>query len=350
MISLWLYWVLFFISGTLLYSEILSSVDLVKKDSGMALIKINSGMALIELFVVFLMPLVAVFWPNLRFILMARGSANSFTRFEEKPVALRIRETFRAIVTSAWWFVPALWLVSLRYQLLGMYINFMPLAVPLAVVAGWRSGVAAIIPVLVGSLPFVAEAHLLQHPAIVSPGGFWPAVVLPLLARLVGDEALRRRIFGRGWASPVDCAVLVLCLSAAVPKIALNSALAVSVDPSWFAATVGFLIGASRMRWREPTLAFVASLVLLGAVELNGWGWDLAPSVLLSVAAFFGGRVWRSLVVPETEGFRGISAASAIVLMLLAVIVASWPEIPHAYPFLSLKRCPATLRCCYCLW
>jgi hypothetical protein len=274
------------------------------------------------LFVISFIPAAAAFWPTLRFILMARSSADPFTG--EKPLALRTRETFAAAIASAWWFVPAFWLVSLRYQFLGIYIDVTTLAMPLAVVAGWRCGIAATIPVLVGSLPFVSQADLLQDLVIASPGGFWPVVVLPLLARLVGDEALRRRILGRGWASPVDCAVFAICLATAVPKAALNPGLAVSVDPSWLAAVVGFLIGASRMRWHGPTIAFAASIVLVGAAGSLGWGFEPCA---LSVASFFGGRAWRRFVVPETADFPGIGAVSATVLMLLAAIVAFMSDI-----------------------
>jgi hypothetical protein len=45
--------------------------------------------------------------PNLRFILIANRPVSRFTGFQEKPFALRLRETFWAAIASAWWFVPA---------------------------------------------------------------------------------------------------------------------------------------------------------------------------------------------------------------------------------------------------
>jgi hypothetical protein len=284
---------------------------------------------LMPFFLGFITPAAAVWWPNLRFILMARSSANRSTWSNEKPFALRVRDTFQATIASAWWFVPTLWVVSLRYRFLGMDIDVAPLAVPLAFVAGWRCGAAATIPVLVGSLPFVAHAGLLRDPAIASPGGLWPVIVLPLMARLVGDEALRHSVLGRERAVPVDCALFVLCLATAVPKATLSPGLAVSVDPSWLGACVGFLIGASRMRWREPAIAFAAGLGLVGtlglAVGLRDWEFQ---SWALSAASFFGGRVWRSFVVPKMAGFRGIGTFSALLLMLLfAAILVFVPNI-----------------------
>ena len=290
---------------------------------------------LILQFLILLLPSVAVFWPNLRFILMTQSSTNPSAAFEEKPLAVRMRETFNAAITSAWWFVPALWLVSLRYQLGGIAVDVAPLAVPLAVLAGWRCGVAATIPVIVGSLPFVAEAVLLQDPTIASPGGFWPVAVLPLLVHLVSDQALRTRILSRGRASPVDCAMFVLCLVTVMPKSTLNPGLAVSVDPSWLAGAIGFLIGASRMRWREPAMAFAASFPALIAVVLEVWDfdtWAFSQPLALSAASFFCGRAWRSFVVPETARPHGIGTGGAIVLMLLGACAAVVSDIVPTGP------------------
>jgi hypothetical protein len=273
---------------------------------------------LLPLFLLFIIPAAAVWWPTLRFILMTRSSPNRSTWSNETPFALRMRDTFQATIASAWWFAPALWIVSLRYRFLGIDIDVAPLAVSLAFVAGWRRGAAAAIPVLVGSLPFVAQAGLLQEPSVASPGGLWPVIVLPLLARLVGDEALRRRVLGHDRASPVDCALFVLCLATAMPKATLSPGLAVLVDPSWLAATVGFVVGASRMRWREPAITLAAGLGLIGtlglAVGLRDWEFQ---SWALSAASFFGGRVWRSFVIPKMAGFRAIGTLSALLLMLL---------------------------------
>jgi hypothetical protein len=269
-------------------------------------------------FVVIFIPAAAAVWPILRFILTPRSLANPFNGFTEKPFAGRMRETFEAAIASAWWFVPALWLVSLRYQFFGFHVDAAPLAILVALVSGWRCGISATMPILVGSLLFVAQVNLLQNPAIAIdlPGGLWPVVVLPLLARLIGDQTLRSRILGRARAPLPDCAIFALCLGAAAPRAVLDPYLAISVDPSWLAATVGFLIGASRMRWQEPAVACAAGLVLVSAIGLH------SPSFepwALSAASFFGGRAWRSFfITSEKEDFRGIGTLIAVVVMLLA--------------------------------
>jgi hypothetical protein len=280
----------------------------------------------LRIFVVLFVPAAAIFWPSLRFILMAESSTNRFTGFEEARFAQRLRATFRAALASAWWFVPALWLISLSYRVLGLDIDVMALAVPLAVVAGWRCGFAATIPVLlVGALPFIAQADLFEEPLVVSPGGFWPVLVLPLLARIIGDEGLRGRILARRRASLWDGGLFVVCLATAVPNLALGPTYALSIDPSWLAAAVGFIVGASRMRWHEPAIVFVAGAAMIANLGLNGWGFG---TWALSAASFFGGRVWRSFVLPETAGVRGIGAAGCTILMIWGAGMAFYvPEL-----------------------
>jgi hypothetical protein len=112
---------------------------------------------------------------------------------------------------------------------------------------------------------------------------------------------------------------LAICLAAAIQKITLGPALALSVNPNWFAAPVGFLIGASRMRGREPAIALAAGILLVGALRSGGWGFE--PCVL-SAAAFFGGRAWREyFITPENRDFRIIEPLGATLAMLLAATV-----------------------------
>jgi hypothetical protein len=235
----------------------------------------------------------------------------------KRPLAERMREMFVSAIASAWWFVPTLWFVSMRYQFPGIHIDASLLSVPMAIAAGWRCGICAKIPVLVGSLPFILQMDLLQDQAIVSPAGLWPIVVLPLLTRLVADETLRIRILGRRRALPGDCLVLIICVVAAVPQLVINANLVVTVDPSWLAATIGFLFGASRMRWQEALVTFAAGFVLVSAIGLHSTSFE---PWALSAASFFGGRAWRSFfITSEKPNFRGIGTMIAVLVMLLAI-------------------------------
>jgi acylphosphatase len=274
-----------------------------------------------------------LFWPSLRFILMPSRPA------PEQPFLRWAWTGLGSAITSPWWFVPVLLPIVCRYQVFGFDIALAPLAAPLAVAAGWLCGPAAAIPVLVGSLPFAAELNLSAPPAIATPGGLWPIAVLPMLTRFVADEALRGRILGRRRASLWDCGLFFLCLATTAATALLAGVdFVLSVDPTWLAMAVGFLVGASRMRWREPSAIVgagaVAAFLGLGTARSGTGLFALFAGLdavgllaALATASFFGGRVWRSFVFPDSADERGVSAGFGLALMVAAAGIASLGQV-----------------------
>jgi hypothetical protein len=274
--------------------------------------------AAVLLFSGLFMPAAAVFWPNLRFILMTGRSLDSFGRLngsllQEKYIDLA-RGAFAKLMASPWWFAPALWALTLQYKIHGVDIDLSVLAVPVALFAGWRCGNAAEMPILVGSLPFVAQLSLLSGMlTIATPGGFWPVTILLFLVRIITNDDLRLRILGRNRASRWDLAFLSLSLAAAFPKLAISGEMALSIDPSWLAIAVGFSSGASRMRWREPAAALVAGMALTAIFHTPAWAfvpWALAA------ASFLGGRLWRSFFLPGGDVDSDIGRSLVIIGLL----------------------------------
>jgi hypothetical protein len=277
----------------------------------------------------------ALFWPNVRFILMpttkVEARSDVYSVSDESFLGWA-RTGARHAMTSAWWFALLLFAGSLRYVFSGFDVEVALLTMPLAILAGWLCGGGAITPVLVGSVPFVAEMQF--SPTITTPGGLWPIVVLPMLTRIFADASLRDQILGRARASLWDCALFIFCLASATPILRIDSGLAFTVDPTWLATAVGFVFGASRMRGNELIVAlaaFAASGTLIGLH-------DAAQLSSLSAASFFGGRIWRGVALERPAGLRGIDARLAAILMAALVgsvffeSLLSWTSNSHPGP------------------
>jgi hypothetical protein len=240
----------------------------------------------------FMIITVVPIWPNLRFMLYAHQNRHPLL---EPPRWDGARDSIKNVLTSPWWLTPGLGLVTLQYALpTNQGLDLSALAAPLAIIAGWKCGTGAVIPVFVGTLPFAAIINF-GHFVRATPGGFWPLVVLPLLVRVVADEGLRRRIFARTRVPVWDCVVFIVCLATGTHRVPLNSEIALSSDVSWLAIAIGFLVGASRARWQEPMLALIAGAGVIVGLRLD----NSYLGAFLALTAYFGGRAWRDLVLPD---------------------------------------------------
>ena len=83
------------------------------------------------------------------------------------------------------------------------------------------------------------------------------------------------------------------------------------------------------MRWREPAIAFMALTGFALIVELGHLSLQVfQPGPWVSAAAFFGGRVWRSFVLPESPtGTRSIGAVFGMLLMAAAAAAGDAAEM-----------------------
>jgi hypothetical protein len=124
--------------------------------------------------------------------------------------------------TRAWWDTPRLALplvavcgLTFDLPLIGRWSYVEPFAIPVAVFFIARHGSAAIMPVLLGTLPFWLS---LKVEPIGTTGGVWPAIAILFWCRFAGHAEFRARLLQREWLSWIDIALLSVLL---LPTVSL---------------------------------------------------------------------------------------------------------------------------------
>jgi hypothetical protein len=293
--------------------------------------------------IAFALPAALVVWPMFRLLAPTFGIIDT-------SVPL-----WRRIARSPWWATPAMLLVGMIWHVGGsplkiwpfanaypepdVILSLWPLALPIAAYFWHRHGSQALAPILLGTLPLIfrlGSNSLFEgsgHNFSLTPGGVWPAIAIPFLARFAGDRAFRERVLRREHVSWGE-AVLVLALLAGPFDLTLFN-IAEFTDPkssqggvteptdidltlriasSFMLATAAFVIGASRMP-AAPFVTVVIGAWLLQAISPSRAAWSMAVSpfalqigdAVSALLVLYGARAWRTYAAIGTGAAAGLT-------------------------------------------
>ena len=228
----------------------------------------------------------------------------------------------RSASARAWWdtpwaALPAVALFGLVPDIpgIGRLLGFEPLAIPVAVIFAMRHGRAALLPIVLGTVPFWMVTSEIGMRTV---GGLWPAVVVLFWAKLAADPEFRARLLQRERLAWLDVVLIVVLLAFllrvfnVVPFLLDND---LRVDSSSMILTVCVILAVSRVP-RSRVMFALGVLLLLSIAQM-----------LLPEAAIRVGNIDLSLA----------QNATSIVVGMLCFIAADRFRAPPVHVAMSAE-------------
>jgi hypothetical protein len=303
---------------------------------------------LVGALLLFTMPAALACWSA--FMMVARAA------MPDKPA----QSGLSVVLQNPWWATPLMWMVSIYWQFGSQTFCFWPLALPLAIAFAWKHGSRAYAPVAIGTLPLVAQLGD-NAAAYLTPGGLWPAIAVVFWAHFVADASFRQQTLRRETLPWFEAVFVLVLLSADGGSILSTTTVSFRSSPDMMAATVAFVIGASRIRAWPVALVAVAAWcfwmtlgLAVGPPKVVRPEFDVGRLVAF-LAVLYAARAWRryALGFDRAEATRSPDAfiranrqqSEGFFLATLAVFLttmhfSSWEPIIRIGPVHVLLRPP----------
>ena len=253
---------------------------------------------------------------------------------------------------SPWLALPAVAFCGLAIATAYGLFDLAPLAIPVAVFFAHRHGRAALLPLSLGTFPFLLT---LTFNSVSTAGGLWPAAAIIFWANFTARPDFRTNILQHEKLRWSDLTPLIIVL-APIYTYTLGSPyaikIAIGVNPSFMLATIVVVIAMSRMSVGRLVVGLLVATLLSeyfnGLLQESTWTmrlWPFTTTLLLALIARFSVIAFRRAQVLRSPSWlkdlideARVGNLGPLLPTLAIMVCAFYPFSLQFYPKLVAVR------------